>query len=149
MLISIISFLSSRLRLKVIPKLYKFNFKISWQILGCILVNIFYLLGMCSILCVRGFCKADVMLALAFLRKPFNLLFSAVPDALPAFILKTKVLQLQKFWKITKERNQWHFQEKILHCSLHYGSFQMQVLFHLISQYHETTELLPHTSQCI
>lgn len=63
----------------------------------------FYLLCMCSTLFVRFFCKAYVMLALAFLRKSFNLLFSVVPDISACIYTENKGLTitevLKNYWR--------------------------------------------------
>lgn len=138
-LLSIISSLSSLHRLKVIPKLYKFNFLKLMSNTTMYTSDTFYFLCMCSILFLRGFHKTYIMLELSWGR--LSIFHSLLCQAsLLAFTLKTKVLQLQKFWKITGERNQWHFQERTLYYSLQLEKFPNAsiVSFNLIVSWNNT-----------
>lgn len=102
MLLSAMSFLSSPPWLKVISELQKFH------LAACVRYHMVCWWHLLPVAHVQHFIcgKAQVRLALAFLRKPFKPLFSIVPETSACIFLENKVHAVTELQKITGERNQ-------------------------------------------
>lgn len=119
MLLSTISFLSSLHWLKVIPERWKFHLATHvsyhmvcrWHLFPAAYVQHF----ICAKACVR--------LAHAFLRKPFNPLFSVVPDISACIYLENKGLALTELLKNYQRKESMTFSEENISLFCVLGKF--------------------------